>query len=207
MTKYTVCILSSMVLFILGTTTAQDVDPMIYNKMDDKRVDKMVSKMCDQKMDIIKLNKDNIWYWQKTQDVAYWMSYAISLEWPQSVGASNITEVFFNPKYHFYMYGIKFVSYDLQMQRLMKRNSPAAYVDLYAVKKFNDPDLQIKCISKVRSRQGKIEYVDDTIYKAMLVQIKKYFGNEINGSAFIRDLYFELFTFEHSSCYSACRRH
>ena len=71
--------------------------------------------MSNNKIDYILLNKNNIWYWEKTKEDAYWMTYAISEEWVKSVGASNIEELFFNNKYHFYFNGIKFTSLQLQM--------------------------------------------------------------------------------------------
>jgi hypothetical protein len=135
--KYSSVVLSSMILYVIGTTTAMDIDPMIYNVMDNKELFKIANKMSNNKIDYILLNKNNIWYWEKTKEDAYWMTYAISEEWVKSVGASNIEEIFFNNKYHFYFNEIKFTSLQLQISRLFKRNSPYAYVDLYALKKFN----------------------------------------------------------------------
>ena len=173
--QYSCCILSSMVLFIIGTTTALDVDPMIYNTMNNKDINDLTIKMGEKNIDYIKLNKDNIWYSEKSKSYAYWMTYAISIEWPQSVGAFNIEDIFFNPKYNFYMYGVKFISLDLQIERLLKRNSPIAYVDLYVLKLYNKPNLKLPCaISKIQSRVGKTVYINKESYNLMISKIKYY---------------------------------
>jgi hypothetical protein len=173
--QYSCCVLSSMILFIIGTTTALDVDPMIYNTMNNQNINSLSHKMGEKEIDYIELNKDNIWYSEKSKSYAYWMTYAISTEWPQSVGASSIEDIFFNSKYHFYMYGIKFISLDLQIERLLKRNSPIAYVDLYVLKLYNKPNLKLPCsISKVQSRVGKTVYIDEESYNIMISKIKHY---------------------------------
>ena len=173
--KYTSVVLSSMVLYIIGTTTAQDVDPMIYNVMDNKEINKITNKMSNNKIDFILLNKNNVWYWEKTKSFAYWMTYAISDEWVKSCGASSIEDIFFNTKYHFYMNEVKFISLDLQISRLFKRNSAISYVDLYALKKFNYPEMNLKCeISPLQKRSGKILFIDKDAYNKMIDQIKRY---------------------------------
>lgn len=175
--QYSCCVLSSMILFIIGTTTALDIDPMIYNTMNNKDINNLSQKMGKEDIDYIELNKDNVWYSEKSKSYAYWMTYAISIEWPQSVGASCIEDIFFNPKYHFYMYGIKFISLDLQIERLLKRNSPIAYVDLYVLKLYNKPDLKLPCnISKVQSRVGKTVYIDQESYNKIITKIQYYLG-------------------------------
>ncbi len=173
--KYSTVVLSSMVLYVIGTTTALDIDPMIYNVMDNKEIFEIANKMSNAKIDYILLNKNNIWYWEKTKSNAYWMTYAISEEWVKSVGAKNIQEIFFNNKYHFYFNNIKFTSLELQISRLFKRNSPYAYVDLYALKKFNYHDLKLKCkMPQLKKRCGRISCVDENIYKKTIKTIKEY---------------------------------
>lgn len=173
--KYTSVVLSSMVLYIIGTTTAQDIDPMIYNVMDNKEIKEIANKMSNNNIDYILLNKNNIWYWEKTKSNAYWMTYAISEEWVKSVGASNIQELFFNSKYHFYFNNIKFTSLELEISRLFKRNSPFAYVDLYALKKFNYPNLNLECkMPQLRKRCGRIICIDKKTYKKTIKIIKTF---------------------------------
>lgn len=173
--KYTSVVLSSMILYIIGTTTAEDIDPMIYNVMDNKEIKEIANKMSNNNIDYILLNKNNIWYWEKTKSNAYWMTYAISEEWVKSVGASNIQELFFNSKYHFYFNNIKFTSLELEISRLFKRNSPFAYVDLYALKKFNYHDLKLQCkMPQLRKRCGKITCIDINTYKKTIKTIKTF---------------------------------
>ena len=173
--QYCCVVLSSMVLYIIGTTTAQDIDPMIYNIMDNKEINKIANKMGNNKIDYILLDKNNLWYWEKTKSYAYWMTYAISEEWIKSVGGTNIEDIFFNTKYHFYFNEIKFTSLELEISRLFQRNSPYAYVDLYALKKFNYPNLKINCeISYLKKRSGQITYIDEKDYNEYIIKIKKY---------------------------------
>jgi hypothetical protein len=173
--KYSSVVLSSMILYIIGTTTAMDIDPMIYNVMDNKEIKEIANKMSNNNIDYILLNKNNIWYWEKTKSNAYWMTYAISEEWVKSVGASNIQELFFNSKYHFYFNNIKFTSLELEISRLFKRNSPFAYVDLYALKKFNYPTLKLECkMPQLRKRCGRITCIDINTYKKTIKKIKTF---------------------------------
>ena len=176
--KYCNVVLSSMVLYVIGTTTALDIDTMVYNVMDNKKVDNITNKMIDNKIDFMLLNKNNIWYWVPKKSPkklpAYWMTGAISEEWVKSVGASSIDDLFFNSKYFFYFNEIKFISIELQISRLVKRNSPFAYVDLYALKKFNYSELNLKCLMpQLRKRSGKIIYINKDTYKKTIEIIKR----------------------------------
>ena len=164
---------SSLVLFMIGTTTAMDVDIMIYNTMDNKTLNRL-SKELYKDIDAVILNKDRTWYCVKTDEYKYWMSYAISEEWVKEVGANNIENVFFNSKYCFYMYGIKFISLELQIEKLIKRNSASSYADLLSIKQFNNPKLEIKCVSKLRFRVGSTTIINDNEYSKLLDTIKYY---------------------------------
>jgi hypothetical protein len=200
--KYTSVVLSSMVLYIIGSTTAQDVDPMIYNVMDNEEINKMGYKMGINNIDYILLNKDNIWYWEKTKSFAYWMTYAISEEWVQSVGASNIEEIFFSNKHHFYLNGIKFISLELQINRLINRNSAFAYIDLYVLKKFNYPNMKLNFeISKLQKRSGKIKFIDKTAYLEIIQKIKKYLKIWHNINVTIEELK-KIFTYNEINPYN-----
>ena len=49
--QFSSIILSSMVLFVIGCTTAEDVDIMIYNKMDNKEIREITNQMGDNNLD------------------------------------------------------------------------------------------------------------------------------------------------------------
>jgi len=165
---------SSLVLFMIGTTTSMDVDIIIYNVMNNKNVDKSSKKLYNKNIDINILGKDNIWYCVELDEFRYWMSYAISEEWVKSVGADSIEDVFFNSRYYFYMYGIKFISLDLQIERLIKRNSASSYADLLSIKLFNKPNLELQCVSKLRFRAGTTKIINKNEYSKLLGTIKYY---------------------------------
>ena len=103
-------ILSSMVLFAIGTTTAMDVDPMIYNKQNNNNIDKVASSMEKKNIDLIIMDEDSKWYSVKSKKIEAWLATEISEKWISRVGASKIEDVFLNSKYHFYFKGFKFIS-------------------------------------------------------------------------------------------------
>lgn len=170
--QFSSVILSSMVLFVIGCTTAEDVDIMVYNKMDNKEIKDITNLMGNNNLDPRILKKNNLWWKHKDKSYNYWATYALSIEWVKSVNAKSIEEIFFDSKYFFYLYGVKFISIDLEYQRLLKRNSFNAYTDIYALYKFNNFKVNFPLtVNKLQMRAGIIRFLEEKDYNQIITKI------------------------------------
>lgn len=170
--QFTSIILSSMVLFVIGCTTAEDVDIMIFNKMDNKEIKNMTDIMGKNNLDPRVLKKNNLWWKHKDKSYNYWMTYALGIEWVKSVNANSIEEIFFDSKHYFYLHGVKFISIELEFQRLLKRNSLNAYIDIYALHKFNNYKINFPLtVSKLQMRAGWIKFLEKKDYDEIITKI------------------------------------
>jgi len=170
--QFSSVILSSMVLFVIGCTTAEDVDIMIYNKMDNKKIVDITNLMGKNNLDPRILKKNNLWWKHKDKSYNYWATYALGIEWVKSVNAKSIEEIFFDSKYFFYLYGVKFISIELEFQRLLKRNSFNAYTDIYALYKFNNYKVNFPLtVNKLQMRAGWIKFLEKEDYDIIITKI------------------------------------
>lgn len=64
-------------------------------------------------------------------------------EWPNMFGAASMDDVILNPRFHYYYFGIKIVSMEGDTKRRIQRSRPAAYADLFAMKRFAFDKLEI----------------------------------------------------------------
>lgn len=69
-------------------------------------------------------------------------------DWPNLFGAKSLDDILLNPKFHYYFFGMKFVSIDGDIKRRIQRSRPAGYADLLAVKYFVSDKLFIPKIPK-----------------------------------------------------------
>jgi hypothetical protein len=164
----------STLLFVFGTTTSYDVDELIYNYHDNKQIIKLSKELTNEKMDVTILNKNRKWTAMDINENRYWMSTELSKKWVEYVNAKNIEDIFINSRYHFYMFGVKFISFDLFIYKLHKRNSPTSYADLLAIDTFNIKGKLPKCTPIIRYRGGVIDIIDNQKYNKMLKTIIKY---------------------------------
>ena len=170
--QFSSVILSSMVLFVIGCTTAEDVDIMVYNKMDNKEIKDITDQMGNNKLDPRVLKRNNLWWKHKDKSYNYWATYALNIEWVKSVNAKSIEEIFFDSKHYFYLYGVKFISIELEFQRLLKRNSFNAYTDIYALYKFNNYKVNFPLtVNKLQMRAGVIKFLEKEDYDIIITKI------------------------------------
>jgi hypothetical protein len=171
-------VLSSMLLFILGTTTARDIDILIYNINDDININKTAEIMGERNVDYKLFNKNNLWYSYEDKREMYWMTQAYSYDWVKNSGANELEDFYFNSNFYFYVYGIKCVSLKMQIERLIRRNSEYAYVDLIGLSIHNNVNINLfkpdLCISNLRLRQGVKTILTDESYEQMIIKIVKY---------------------------------
>lgn len=179
------CVLSSSVLYVTGVTTSEDVDIALYNK--NENLNSLIEDILKTRIDMISIDKNNQWFWKKTDKNENWLTVAMN-EWIESVGGKQIEDIFLNSVYHFYIFGCKFISFDLEISRLYKRNRATSYADLIAVKTYTTYDIDIKCVKRIRMNRGQIIFIDEQEYNKMLKTIKFYMKDWHNKNYSIEDL-------------------
>ncbi len=162
-------IMSSMMLYVIGTTTAMDVDIIISNRYHE--TDQLIDELNENGIDVKMLRNDN--HWEEHGKIINWMKKSFSNDWVKQSGHHEINDFFMNSKCFFYLHGLKFVSLDIQIQRLIKRNSINSYVDLLAIHLNHLSITPLPCIYPLLFRQGKVDIIDPTLYHSMIQQIKK----------------------------------
>jgi len=116
---------SGLVLFVYGIRKCGDVDLEYINEID------LPSKKSG--FDIVEIKADE-------QETYY----------PNGKTAIKASEYIVNPRYHFYFYGMKFLTLDMEMRKRAKRiNRPRAFVDIIMVNeilgtKYKLPPLDMK---------------------------------------------------------------
>jgi hypothetical protein len=134
-------IVSSMILYSLGLRPANDLDMIIHNMPDDKIKTKDFMKKVDKYFqqaetkfpfaDILMKNMGKCLI-KEYEKLCEWFLVA----WPNHFGAIDMEEVIFNPKYHYYYFGVKLISIKADIERRINRTRPAAYADLIAFKHY-----------------------------------------------------------------------
>jgi hypothetical protein len=167
-----------MLLFMIGTTTARDVDILIYNINNNKNIKDIAIIMGKYDIDYNIYTKDKVWYSHEYQRNVYWMTQAFNNDWTKNVNANELEDFYFNNRFNFYIHGVKCISLRMQIERLIKRNSDYAYVDLIGLTIQNNLNLvELKpklCMPVLRLRQGVKHIITKTIYNDMIKKIKKY---------------------------------
>jgi hypothetical protein len=59
--------------------------------------------------------------------------------YPKLYGAESMEETFFDPQFHFYWKGMKFISLEAVIARLISRARPSGYTDLFILNKIGIP--------------------------------------------------------------------
>ena len=167
-----------MLLFMIGTTTARDVDILIYNIHDDKTISDIALNMGTHNIDYNIYTKQKLWYSHDYQKNVYWMTQSFNIDWAANSGANELEDFYFNSIYHFYIHGIKCVSLRVQIERLIKRNSNFAYVDLIGLTIQNNINLQYLkpnlCVPNVRLRQGAKKVISKDDYIIIINTVRSF---------------------------------
>jgi len=141
-------IFSSGVLFTMGLRGCSDLDVFVSHEPDNtKTFVKKVEKFANNKNDyeFMDISLKGTGDWVKGGKKEHWDQFFIT-EWPQKFGAENIVDAVFNPKYHFYFYGLKFISLWADIERRKVRERPAGYADLVAINRYLKLDLKMPTI-------------------------------------------------------------
>jgi hypothetical protein len=150
--RYISLIFSGSILEILGTTVASDLDIIVWNP-DNK------DTFLQSDIDVSLWNGKE--YITKNGTAKDYTTDWFNTEYPALYGAKSMEETIFDPRFHFYWKGLKFISLDAVIKRLIKRSSPSGYVDLLILHKLGVPiEFPIK-VPTTAIRQGK-EYTYTT---------------------------------------------
>jgi hypothetical protein len=161
-------IMSSMMLYAIGTTTAMDVDVLVSNRH--QECDSLIHSLEKNGMDVKVLRQDE--HWEEKGEVLNWMKKSFSNDWVKSSGYHEISDFFLDSSCFFYLHGFKYISLPIQIQRIYKRNSTNSLTDLIAIH-YNNQPVKFPCIHPLQFRQGKIDIIDQSTYKQMIRSIRK----------------------------------
>ena len=78
----------------------------------------------------------------------------IMQEYPNIIGAKNIYDIFANPLFHFHFMGIKFISLDGYIKKLISRASCNSFVDLVAMKNIINVNFDGLCMPYFNTING-----------------------------------------------------
>jgi hypothetical protein len=151
---------SSIVLYILGQRAINDLDMIIYQdfKNFDKSHQDAINSLCQ--FPFIDYSAKGTAKWKH-----HWHEWLT--EWANHAHLENFDEVLYNPDNHFYYFGVKIISIDVDISRRILRNRPAAIADLYMLKENLLIDLKIPYLPKKYNKyvsiddENKQQYIDD----------------------------------------------
>jgi hypothetical protein len=188
--KERMILVSGSVLHSIGTTYTSDVDIIYYGENQSKdEIQELETKLknynkiqndCDY---YIIFNKSII----SREKVGGYFYDWIYEKWPSLVGKDNMVEVMADPEHHFHFMGMKFMSVQLIIERLLLRAAPAAFVDLVMLKKINNYDSD-PCFPNLSLRKGHMTIYTDKEIDKKLYTVKNYFKAWHNIDTNINDL-------------------
>lgn len=143
-----IVIFSGMTLQALGTGYTDDVDIIYYSQKDSKDNIKHVTRFSKNNGDLFDF---------KIYD-------------DRSDNIDNTKEIMVDPEQYFYFIGMKFMSVSQLLQRCYMRSTPAAYVDLLLLNKFNAYDVDL-CLPAIVTIYDKPFIYDRSGRKNMVDQI------------------------------------
>jgi len=176
-------IMSSMMLYAIGTTTAMDVDTLVSNRHED--CDPLIQSLEKKGIDVKVLRKDE--HWEEHGKVLGWMKKSFSTDWVKASGYHEISDFFMDSRCFFYLHGLKYISLPIQIQRIYKRNSANSFVDLIAIH-YNNCPVKFPCIHPLQFRQGKLDILDHAAYQKMIRSIQENLKEWQSFSLSISDL-------------------
>lgn len=102
------------------------------------------------------------------------MTYSFNEEWVNKSNADDIKDFFMNDDFYFYMYNIKFISLECQIERLKLRKRYYSIVDLYGLKKIYNMNISFYPINRYIKVRGFISFIDEKKYNNYVFLIQKY---------------------------------
>jgi hypothetical protein len=175
---------SGIILNLLGTTYTLDIDLLVIASEENKDYFNKIDNILNEDFyDYHVLLNDKTWY-KKNEILLYqkkWLTYIL----PRLGGAEDIFDVFANPKHHFYYNGIKCISINITIQRLISRISTTSIPDLIMLNKINNVKLDHNniCIPNMNIRHGNIiiytNKVINNLYYGIIRNMKEWHNIDI----------------------------
>lgn len=166
-------IFSGSILQLLGTTYTKDIDLLIIATQ--KNIDYMNdinNILKDEMYDFHVLLDDFEWH-KRDKILKYqkqWLTYIL----PRLGESKDIYDTLCNPKNMLFYFGMKCVSINMSIQRLISRLSSTAIPDLIMMNKINGIQFEDKiCIPNLNIRQGYLNVYNNEIIKKLFNNIIK----------------------------------
>ena len=180
-------IFSSAILFTLGLRSCTDLDIFVSDLPTNTKtfITKVDKFTLNSNFDFLDLSLKGIGNWTNNGAKKHWDDFFIK-EWPQSFNAENIYDVMYNPKFHFYFFGLKLVSLEGDIERRKIRQRPAGFADLIAIKKYLKINISMPKIPyEFYKSIGVIERIDtdnkvEHFYNTILSYIKRRYNFKIS---------------------------
>jgi hypothetical protein len=164
---------SCSILFSLGTTSCQDIDLLVYSENIGKEVNMVIDEyFIKDKFPLIDFHMKGYGDWTIDGKKAYLNDWFIK-EWPNLYGSKDLEQTIFDPRFHYYFLGMKFISYKADIMRRVKRNRATAYTDLIMLNYFNGLIIKPEKLEREYWQNNeKIEYSDKNLVELILKIIK-----------------------------------
>lgn len=135
---------SSVVLYSLGMRDISDLDLMINHIPNDPKFKQLINDTFfdENNFQLFDVSFKGLGDWiigGKKEYLNEWFE----IEYPQLFGAIDLQDIFLNPKFYYYYFGIKIISVKADIARRIKRSRPAAYADLIALMTFTEQIIDI----------------------------------------------------------------
>jgi predicted RNA methylase len=179
--RYVSLIFSGSILEILGTTVASDTDMIIWNADNTPALNDL-SNVVDATVwnGTRYLPDDN-----KLDYKAQWLN----TDFPRLYGAQSMEETLFDPRFHFYWKGLKFISLDATIAKLTSRARPSGYTDLLILNKIGVPIQFPIHVPETSIMQGRVyDYTTKAGQQQLLKTIQYYMKSWHNQIVSLQDL-------------------
>jgi hypothetical protein len=127
--RYRTLIVSAGIMEILGTTVAADSDLIVWNEENSPALNALPSTGLDAL----------VWNGKRYLDDREFWDQWLNKDFPKLYGAESMEETVFDPRFHFYWKGLKFISLEATLAKLIRRARPSAYTDLFILSKIGVP--------------------------------------------------------------------
>jgi hypothetical protein len=144
---------SSVVLYILGQRAMNDLDMMIYQDFKDFNKANQEAITTLSKYPFVDYSAKGTNKWKH-----YWDTWLT--EWANHSGVKNFNDVLYDADNHFYYFGVKVISIQLDISRRILRNRPASIADLYMLKENLPSTVEIK-IPKMKKKYKEYVSIDN----------------------------------------------
>lgn len=177
--RYKIIIFSGSILEILGTTVASDMDLIVWNTT-------ALNNIQEEGIDATVWNGTR--YLPEDSKLDYKAQW-LNIDFPKLYGAQNMEETIFNPAFHFYWKGMKFISLGATIAKLESRARPSGYTDLLILEKLGVPINFPIQVPKTSIMQGKIyDYTTNAGRQQLLGTIQFYMKTWHNQIISIKEL-------------------